>query len=165
MIGIRPYRAEDRAACKAIYYRAVREGARPAYTQAQLALWAPSPEVDHSQPDRMLEQWAYVATLDGRLTGFMSMTPEGYLDLAFVLPEVRGLGHAAALYDRLLARAHQARLPRLNVHASRLFRPFLLRRGWQVDAVEQHPVGNERLERFVMSLHLPAEAGPAPVPG
>lgn len=154
MIAHRPYRPEDRAACKAIYYRAVREGARPAYTEAQLALWAPSPEVDHSQPDRMLEQWAYVSAQDGRLTGFMSMTPEGYLDLAFVLPEVRGLGHAAALYDQLLTRATAAGLPRLTVHASRLFRPFLMRRGWQVDVVEQHPLGDERLERFVMSLTL-----------
>ena len=93
----------------------------------------------------------------------MSLRPDGYLDLAFVLPEVMGKGHAAALYDALLALAEEAGIMRLWVHASHLARRFFGRRGWQVDEAEVVELRGEALTRFQMSLELgpsPAEVAP-----
>lgn len=148
---IRPYRAQDRAACYGVFYHAVRTGTAAHYTAAQRAAWAPGIQPPDT-PDKLLAQWCVVAEEATGLTGFMSMTPAGYLDMAFVLPRVMGSGVAGALYDALMLQA--AHLPRLTTHASHLARPFFARRGWQVEAVEQHPAHGQTYERFAMALTL-----------
>jgi putative acetyltransferase len=130
---IRPYRSEDRAATKLVYFRAICEGTGNLYTDAERAAWAGSPEPDLTTPDKLLDQWCWVAEDDGRMTGFMSLCHDGLLDMAFVIPEVMGNGTAAALYDTLLAKARAEKLARLTVVASAQSRAFLIRRGWRLD--------------------------------
>jgi putative acetyltransferase len=163
MIQTRPYEPQDRAACKAVYYRAVREGAAAVYTPAQRAAWAASPEVDPTTPDKLLDQWCHVSVEGGAITGFMSLCPDGYLDMAFVLPEVMGKGHSAALYEGLIAHARGLGLSRLTVHASHLARRFFGRRGWQVDMAEVVEIGDQKLTRFAMSLDLAAVTAGSPI--
>ncbi|MBL9047875.1 MAG: GNAT family N-acetyltransferase [Tabrizicola sp.] len=157
MITVRPYRAADSDACWDLFFRAVREGTAGIYDETQRQDWAPDwdPDAPDDGEDKLLAQACWVSEKDNRITGFMSLTREGYLDMAFVLPEVMGKGHAAAIYDQLLAHALTARLPRLTVDASHFSRRFLERRGWQVDDVEDFvsPSG-VHFERFNMSLAL-----------
>ena len=136
MPKIRPYLAQDRAAAALVFYRAVREGAAAHYPAVELAAWAPSPEPDHGHPDKLIDQWCYVAEDGGRMTGFFSMDATGYLDMAFVIPEVMGNGTAAALYDALMEHAKAAGLTRFTVRAAHQSRRFLARRGWQFDRME-----------------------------
>ena len=164
MIAVRPYRPDDRAACKKIYYRAVQEGAARFYSQPHRDAWAGTPEPDLTQPDKLLDQWAFVSEENGTPTGFMSLCPDGYLDTAFVVPEVMGQGHAAALYEAVLDRAKAAKLTRLTVHASHLARRFFARRGWLVDEEQRHPYNGLIFERFAMSLDLAAIGGDRQVP-
>ncbi len=70
------------------------------------------------------------------MTGFFSMDDTGYLDMAFVLPEVMGNGTAASLYDTLMCRARAAGLTRFTVRAAIQSQRFLARRGWQLDRME-----------------------------
>lgn len=154
MLSLRPYRAEDRAACAAVFFRAVREGAAAFYDEAQRAAWAPGGPAPGL--DRLKDQWCLVAERDGAVVGFMAMTPAGYLDMTYVLPEEMGRGTAGMLYDALLARARATGLSHLTVHASHLARPFLERRGWRVDAPEEVTRNGAVLARFAMSLALPA---------
>lgn len=151
---IRPYRTEDRAACVQVFHRAVREGTTAFYDAAQRAAWAGPPVPDLATPDPRAGQWCLVAEDAGRINGFFAMDPDGYLDMAFVLPEVMGKGVAAALYDALMAKARAHGLPRVHTHASHLFRRFLLRRGWHVVTPENHPAHGLIYERFVMALDL-----------
>lgn len=144
---IRPYRPEDRAACALIFYRAIMEGTAAHLTEGERLAWAVSPEPDWSKPDKLLAQWCWVAEAGGRATGFMSLCPDGLLDMAFVLPEAMGRGTAGALYDTLLAKARAKGLPRLTVLASVFSRGFLLKRGWRIDAE-----GLEEIDGF--SYHL-----------
>ena len=155
MIAVRPYRPEDRAACAAVFFRAVHEGASGHYDQAQREGWARSPEPDWTTPDPRAGQHTWVSESGGRITGFMALTPGGHLDMAFVLPEVMGQGHAAALYDALLAHARATGLKRLSVHASEYSRRFLGRRGWQTDRIERLAMRNGAgYDRIHMSLDL-----------
>ncbi len=155
MIAIRPYRPEDRAACAGVFHRAVHEGAAAHYDAAQRQDWAPAALPDPSRPDKLLAQAAWVAEEDGRITGFMSLMPDGCLDMAFVLPEVMGKGHAAALYDVLLAHARAVGMARLTAQASEYSRRFLARRGWRLDSMERltRPSG-VAFDRAQMSLDL-----------
>ncbi len=151
---VRPYRAADAGVLGGIFFEAVRIGAAPKYSAAELAAWAPL----HPSP----EVWA--ARLDGLLTlvaeegetalGFMSLRQDGYLDLAFLRPDQRGKGVADALYAALLAEARALGLARLTTEASRMARPFFLRHGWQelaAQVVERQGVG---IENFRMALDL-----------
>jgi putative acetyltransferase len=120
-----------------VFYRAVREGAKGAYTEAQLEAWAPQVEPNWDRPDKLLDQWAWVAEEDdGRLLGIMSLEPGGYLDMAFVIPEAMGGDVAPALHAALIAR--------------------FLKQGWQVDALRMHPAAGEVYETYLMSLDLSA---------
>lgn len=152
---IRHYRAEDRAACHHVFYRAVHEGAARFYDATQRADWASRPDPDLSKPDKLLDQTVWLAEEDGRITGFMSLTDTGHLDMAFVLPEVMGKGHAAAIYDALMAHARAVGLARVTVDASHLFTRFLRRRGWRVDEAELYVSDRGvAFERFRMSVDL-----------
>ena len=152
---IRPYTAADRAAMVTVYYRAIREGAAAFYSEAERAAWATSSVPNPDKPDKLLDQWCYVAEENGHLTGFMSMEPQGHLDMAFVLPEVMGNGTAAALYETLMAHARAGGLRHFTVKAAHQSSRFLARRGWQVDRFERMPADGQVYDIFHMSLTLP----------
>lgn len=158
---IRPYRAEDRAAARLIYWRAIIEGCAGLMGEAERRAWAGSPEPEPDEPDKLLDQWCWIAEEEGRATGFMSLCPDGLLDMAFVIPEVMGKGTAAALYEVLLAKARAERLTRLTVLASDLSRRFLLKRGWRVDAEGPRMFDGHLYHLSDMSLALE----PAGTPG
>jgi putative acetyltransferase len=153
--SIRLYRSEDRAAARLVFYRAVREGSAAFYTEAERAAWAPSPDPDFSEPDKLLDQHCLVAEEGDRMTGFMSMDAAGYLDMAFVIPEVMGTGTAATLYDQLMAWAKSQNLSHFTVRAAEQSHRFLSRRGWHVDARERLEDGGEVYHLYLMSLDLP----------
>lgn len=158
MTTVRPYRTEDRAAVALVFYRAVREGTAPWHDEAQRAAWAPAPEPDWSEPDKLARQWCWVAEAGGIVTGFMSLEPSGYLDMAFVLPEAMGKGVAAALYRALVARARSEGLARLTVRASHPARRFFAKHGWKIDAFENFEADGQVYETYLMSVDL-APAG------
>ncbi len=151
-VAIRPYRPDDRAACAMVFYRAVRDGAAAFYDAPQREAWAPSPLPDLNDPDKLIDQWCWVAERDAQVVGFMSLDHSGYLDMAFVLPVEMGQGTAGALYDALLAKAHAEGLVRLTVIASHLARRFFARRGWQVDRPEDLAADGQVYEVFHMVL-------------
>lgn len=149
---VRPYRPEDRAAMALVYYRAVREGSAAFYTEAERAAWAPRAEPDWDRPDKLLDQYCLVAEEDGRMTGFFSMDETGYLDMAFVLPEVMGDGTAAALYDGLMDWARGRGIARFTVRAAEQSHRFLSRRGWTVTGRERLEDGGEVYMLYLMAL-------------
>jgi putative acetyltransferase len=151
---IRPYRPEDRAAAELVFYRAVREGTAAHYPAEERAAWAPSPEPDFNYPDKLLDQWCYVSEEDGRMTGFFSMDDTGYLDMAFVIPEVMGTGTAAALYDTVMLRAQASGLTRFTVKAAHQSRRFLTKRGWHFDRMETFTEDGNTYTSAMMSLDL-----------
>ena len=152
---IRPYRPEDRSAAALVFYRAVREGAAANYPAKELAAWAKSPEPDWTTPDKLAAQWCYVSEEDGRMTGFFSMDDSGYLDMAFVIPEVMGDGTAAALYDTVMSRAQSAGLTHFTVKAAHQSHRFLARRGWLLDRIETFGEDGESYTAAMLYLDLP----------
>jgi putative acetyltransferase len=154
---IRPYRPEDRPAIDVVYYRAIREGTASVLDEGQRTAWAPDPIHLDGSPDKLLNQWCWVSEEDGRTTGFMSLCPDGLLDMAFVIPEVMGKGTAAALYDTLLAKARAEGLTRLTVLASPFSHRFLAKRGWTVDSEGPEVFGDQTYHLFRMSLMLSSD--------
>lgn len=153
-LSVRRATPQDHVALYGVYYRSVVEGAAAFYNDAQRAAWvgSPYPKSDEPDPDDTLLRW--VAEVDGQIVGFMAITPDGYLDLAFVLPEWMGRGVAQAVYDQLLEWARRNRVTRLTAHSSHFARRFLEKQGWQVEYPELVARNGQELERFFMSLEL-----------
>lgn len=132
MREIRLAQASDLPALIEVFWRGVHEGAAPRYTPAQRRAWLPlRPEAD-VWAARLAGQAVFVAKEDAMCTGFFTLTSEGHLDFAYVLPEVRGTGTADALLALLMNHAQVRGLRRLTTRASDMARPFFLRHGWDI---------------------------------
>jgi putative acetyltransferase len=132
MIVIRPYKADDAAATAQVFLEAVREGTADYYTEEQRFAWARFLPETQGWDQRLSGQICYVADDNGAMAGFMTMTTEGYFDLAFVHPDHIGTGLGTRLYERLEADARSLRLESLSTEASLMARPFFEKHGWRV---------------------------------
>lgn len=153
-IRIRPYRDGDAPVLATVFERAVREGAAGAYDADQRAAWASALDTPPDWAQRLGEEITLVAERDGHVAGFMTLGRDGFLDLAFVLPEAMGTGVAAALHDRVLAEAEARDLTRLTTEASHLARRFFLKQGWRELGAIEVELGGTTLTSFQMEKRL-----------
>lgn len=151
---IRPYRDGDGPACYGVYFDAVRNGTAPAYSEEQARAWAPSKTDNGEWSHRLSSGTTLVSEEAGQVTGFITLTGEGHLDLFFVRPAARPHGTASMLYDSLLRDVRCHHFTRLTTHASLIARRFLERRGWQVIHEETATRNGVDLIRFLMSLEI-----------
>lgn len=127
---IRPFRPEDAQSVRGVFVRAVREGAASRYSAEELRDWVPDPAMPDDWGDWLAGHITLVAEDGDQITGFMMVERDGYLNMAFVLPEVMGKGTADRLYAGILAAVQGLGLARLTVFASRHARRFFARHGW-----------------------------------
>ena len=143
--SIRPYH-DDARACAEVYFHAVQRGTHEKYTEAQRNAWAPK------IPDPLTylaDETCIIAEADGKVIGFMSVTAEHHISMAFVHPDWHRQGVAGALYDQMLA---SVKTPPKTVHASLIARPFFEKRGWVAVEKEEHVVRGVILIRHLMRL-------------
>lgn len=142
--------AADAPLCAQIYFDAVRGASGGPYSDHELAAWAPNVPSGPEWSDRFRDGSGFLAYRGEKAVGFMLMTQDHHIDLAFVLPSARGQGTAGQLYDAILAET-PSNAP-LFTFASFLFRPFLERRGWRVTETQHIERNGETLTRFAMTL-------------
>lgn len=152
-VTVRPYAPSDAEAAAQVFFTAVREGARGAYSAEQRAAWAPEPPQGAAWRERLAGQHVVVAERDGALVGFMTLQG-GHLDLAYVAPDEMGRGTAGLLYDAVLAEARRRRLVALTTDASHLAKRFFEKRGWRVVRAQEVERRGVTLVNFAMTLDL-----------
>jgi putative acetyltransferase len=113
-----------------LFHSAVHAIAKDDYTQAQKAVWAPTPPDYAFWSQRLANKRPWVALINERIAGFIELDDDGHIDCAYTHPEFQGQGIASALYRKLEAQARAQRLPRLYVEASKPARPFFAARGF-----------------------------------
>ncbi len=156
-LTIRPCRVTDAPGLAHLYHRAVHEGAARAYDPAQCAAWSPAPPLDEGWRRRLVEADTILAERDDRPLGFMTLDmATGWLDFAYVAPEVMGQGVADTLYAVLEGRARVAGLARLETGASLLGERFFRRQGWQTLRRDQITRAGVTLPNTAMRKDLPA---------
>ncbi len=131
-IEVRLYRPQDLHALADLFYASVRQVACSAYDDVQIDAWAPLPPDYQGWQARFESCPPFVAEVDGRIAGFASLEPSGYIDWLYTHPDFQRQGVASALYQRLEQLAREWGLKRLQVDASHLARPFFKRRGFLV---------------------------------
>ncbi|MEO1015147.1 MAG: GNAT family N-acetyltransferase [Pseudomonadota bacterium] len=136
-----------------VMFDAVRHGDSP-YTEHQRRAWVPHPRKGADWAARLQGQRIRLAETDGRIIGFMSLRPDGYVDFAYIRPSARGRGVFRTLYDALEAEARRHPLRLLTTHASLMAAPAFAAMGFQVTQEETVPLGGARLRRFAMAKTL-----------
>ncbi|MEM1077138.1 MAG: GNAT family N-acetyltransferase [Pseudomonadota bacterium] len=156
-LALRDFRPEDAAAVAQLFFDAVHLGTGAHYTPEQQTAWAgAAPRPPEIWVARLTGQVCKLAVQKDTLVGFMSLEPQGRIDLAYVAPQVAGSGVAWHLYQALEAEAQRRGLRALRTEASLSARPFFERQGWQVDAAQEVERDGVSLRNFRMSKHLEA---------
>ncbi len=151
---VRDAGVDDLDALGAVFFRAVREGAAPRYSEAERTAWAPEAPSGAGWAKRLEGLELLLAEEGDTPLGFMGMSPDGYLDMAFVTPEARAKGVSDAIYAVLECRARAKRLTELSTHASLMAKSFFERNGWNVTQAEAVERGAETLCRYKMTKAL-----------
>ncbi len=153
-LNIRKFIDGDATATAQVYFDAVRLGTTPFYDKRQRMAWAEKvPDTDEWR-ERLRSQHSFVAQLNARLVGLMTLDDHGHIDLAFVVPDLIGKGVARALYERIEAEALRRGMGRLDTEASYLAKRFFKRQGWSVVRQQSVVMGDVSLTNFVMEKHL-----------
>lgn len=153
---VRSFCPDDAEELAQIFHDAVHRGARARYKEAQVAAWSPDVPNGLRWIERLGGADTVVAADRDRLLGFMSMDAGGYLDLAFVRPEVMGLGISDLLYAVLEGRARAQGRLNLSTQASLLAEPFFARHGWQIVRRQEVEIGGVLLNNAWMEKQLAA---------
>jgi putative acetyltransferase len=136
---IRRFVRDDAERVGAIFYRSVHEVASAVYDQRQVDAWAPAqPDIEKWLPRLTTFDTFVAVNTDDDVVAWIAMSPIGYVDMLFCLPEAIGRGAAAQLYIAIEARAIERGVRRMTTHASLIAQPFFAKRGWQVDEHEIH---------------------------
>lgn len=152
---IRPYRGEDASALALVFHRAVRRGAARHYSLPQRLAWSPRPAAPETWHARLERLDTMVAETAVGPVGFMAFDrAAGFLDYAYVAPDMVGQGVGSTLLAVIEGRARCAGLARLETEASRVAQPFFAARDWRIverQCVKRHGI---RLPNAVMEKHL-----------
>ena len=145
----------DAEALANVFFRAVREGALGPYTQTECAAWCSERPSAAQWIKRTDGLDTVVAEKDSQILGFMTArASDGYIDHAFVLPEMRGQGVADAIYAVVENRARCQRTKRLHTHASHMARSFFIRHGWRVVSENRVDLTSAQLTNWIMDKPL-----------
>ncbi len=138
-------------------YDAVHNGKSP-YSEAQRNAWVPEPRSGETWNSRLEDQDIVLQEQGARIDGFMSLTPDGYVDFAYIRPPAQGSGLFKKLYARLEAKAMAEGQTRLWVHASLAAKPAFSAVGFSVCQKEQVEISGEALVRYEMEKILRPES-------
>lgn len=143
----------DYAALADVMFDAVRNGPS-LYTEAQRAAWVPERRGGAEWEARLARQDIAIArdgnSDNGRIIGFMSLEPGGYIDFAYIRPEAQGTGLFRRLFAQIEELARARNEPRLWVHASLMAQPAFVAVGFTVVEHEVVDIGPESFQRARM---------------
>ena len=136
MITLRAFQGGDAPALRAVFESAIHEVAIRDYSQAQVDAWAPRTFDSEAWATRMRRLAPFVATLDGEVVGYADVQRTGLIDHFFVTAAAGGRGVGGMLMQRLLARAGELGLEKVNSLVSLTAEPFFAHFGFEV--LERH---------------------------
>ncbi len=138
-ITIRRAGEDDTAAITKLYDETVRSVNARDYTPQQIDVWASSAKNISRWQTAVKEQYFVLAEISGKLAGFSSITPDGYLDFMYVSKDFQRCGAASALLNEIENKAHEQNNSLIYAHVSATARGFFEKNGYTVrEIVEDH---------------------------
>lgn len=101
------------------------------YSKAQREAWVKKGYENHEKwIDRIERQYFMVSELENQLTGFISVSYGGYIDLLFTNPDFQQKGIAHSLYNHTETHLKAKGVNQFDTHASAISRPFFEKKGF-----------------------------------
>ena len=136
-----------------VMFVAVREG-RSLYNEQQRTAWVTSPRIGAEWDERLSQQNIALAISKGTIVGFMSLSEQGYLDLAYIRPEHQGTGIFRRLFNMINSLAVSQDQGRIWTHASLMAQPAFEAIGFETLSEESVSLNGQKFDRFVMQLKI-----------
>ena len=155
---IRPFQEADAGATLGVFTRAVRVGAKSAYTQAQRNAWLGHPDVlvwaAHRRDARGWVAEPLAADVpERRVLGFVELLGDE-VAMLFVDPDATRRGIGRALLHTAVEHARTSGSPAVTAHVSLVAEPVFARAGFAVVERQQVSRAGQALSRAVMRLPI-----------
>lgn len=148
----RLYRPEDLDAAIAVFKCAVRGIASKDYDQQQILAWS---QVDRQRwRQRLNDSKVWLAEIDRRIVGIISLEADGHLDLLFTDAEYQRRGVATALYKTVEQWARENGVTSMVTEASITAKPFFIHQGFVVNEQQLVQVRGQAFINFKMQKML-----------
>jgi putative acetyltransferase len=148
----RLYRPEDLDAAIAVFQCAVRGIASKDYDQQQILAWS---QVDRQRwQQRLNDSEVWLAEIDRRIVGIISLEAVGHLDLLFTDAEYQRRGVATALYRTVEQWARENGVTSMVTEASITAKPFFIHQGFDVIAQQLVQVRGQAFINYQMQKVL-----------
>ncbi|MCP9848459.1 GNAT family N-acetyltransferase [Cyanobium sp. Morenito 9A2] len=155
MAQLRPLEPDDLPQVIEVYRQAVIDQGPPVYSPRQVEVWA-GLGTSAALLAELRAGFGLVSCSQGGTTieAFAVLQPIDRLSLLYCRGRSSRQGRASALLAALEQHSHTMGVMRLSTEASKLSRPLLERRGWQVDHPEALLIAGVPFSRFRMSKAL-----------
>jgi putative acetyltransferase len=130
-IWLRPAVESDIPAIGSLYSETVRNVNSKDYSPEQVEVWSLSGDDQPRWRKSIAEQYFIVAEINGIITGFSSIDPEGYLDFMYVHKDYQRMGVAKALLDEIEQKAREQENNLIYSHVSITARGFFEKHGYK----------------------------------
>lgn len=154
-IDIREYRNADAEDLANLLWESVRNGTDDHYSAEERYAWASSVPDAEVFGARLASKITLVAEDSAGVAGFMTLEPDGHIDLAYVRSDLIGKGVAGRLYSKLEAIAKKKGIKSLYSEASHLAKSFFEKNGWSLIKTQQvESSGGQLLTNHRMKKYL-----------
>jgi putative acetyltransferase len=120
------------------------------YNQAQVDAWVNKVKDTKRWKQRVQSQYFIVSEISGKITGFSSITDEGYLDLMYVHSDFQGRHIASSLLSVIEEHAQWLKLDEIITEASITARPFFEKKGFITLSRQIKKINKVALPNFLM---------------
>lgn len=153
-MNIRKATLNDLSAITRLFKETINSVNRQDYSQQEAEVWSQSAQNTERWAGKINNQYLLLAEQNEVVTGFASLTPEGYLDVMFVHKDFQRQGIAQTLFDALEAYAKENNIAEITSDVSITARPFFEKNGFNVLQRQENPREHVVLTNFKMQKVL-----------
>ncbi len=151
---IRRAELKDTDQIRQLFYDTVTNINSKDYDDAQISVWASAYKDINKWSSKIQEQYFFVAEEDYKITGFGSITSEGYLDYMYVHKDHQGKGIASGLLKNLEIIAFENDVKEIRAEVSITARPFFRSKGFEITKTFTTRLGEVEFEDCEMTKIL-----------
>ena len=131
-IKIRKAVSADAGKIGYLYRNTIKSINKKDYNQREIEIWISGYNNFDKWRKKIGEQNFYVAESNDKITGFASVTDDGYIDYMFTHKDYQGQGIAAKLLEEIEKKAAELNLKKLWAIVSITARPFFKSKGFEI---------------------------------
>lgn len=150
MLRIRRYADPDMKSIATVYRQAVLGIDEQFYSPLQLQMWASMANNISAFAETLDQGYTLVAEDRGLICAFGQLHPQHRISLLYVSPPYFRRGLAGKIYHQLEQQAFAENVFEISTEASKVSRPFFLKRGFEVIEPQIVYINSVPIERFKM---------------